>query len=432
MPPGTLPRLTRRSFAGGCIAALGATAVTNEVAAQGAKRPAVETGAQRLAASGFERLAGRRVALLSNHTGLVGTVHLADLMAGAGTLWLSAILAPEHGFRGGIEAGKKVRDDVDPRTKAPIHSLYGATRKPTREMLRNIDVIVFDIQDIGARFYTYISTMGLAMQAAAEAKIPFVVLDRPNPIGGVDVAGFVLQPALRSFVGQYTIPIVHGMTVGELARMIKGRRLLDGLETLDLEIIEVAGWRRAMRWPQTGLTWIPTSPNIPTFASALVYPGIGMVGELEVNEGRGTPIPFQQFGAPWLDAPRLTDDLNALKLPGIRFSATRYTPRAIPGVAADPRFEGREVQGIKLSVTDGDAVRPLEIGMHVMSRLVASARAKRVRSIYASDKMFNAIAGTPRLREMLDRGATGGDIIAAWQGEVRAFVDQRRPFLLYG
>ena len=414
----------------GSVATLASTMMMDEAGAQTARRP-VETGAERLVASGYERLSGRRVALVTNHTGLVVGTHLADLMAGSGKLWLTAILAPEHGFRGQVEAGKKVRDEVDPRTKAPVHSLYGATRKPTRDMLRNIDVVVFDIQDIGARFYTYISTMGLAMQAAAEARIPFVVLDRPNPLGGIDVSGFMLQPAHRSFVGQYTIPIVHGMTVGELARMIKGQRLLDGLDTLELDVIEMKGWRRAMRWPATGHPWVPTSPNIPTFASALVYPGIGMVGELDVNEGRGTPIPFQQFGAPWLDAERLAGDLNAAKLAGIRFSATRYTPRAIPGVAADPRFENAEVQGIKLAVSDVDAVRPLEIGMHAMARIVAAARAKRIRSIYKSVKMFDAIAGTTRLREMLDRGATGEDIIAAWQSEVRTFSEHRKPYLLY-
>ena len=190
----------------------------------------VATGADMLAASGFAALAGKRVGLITNQTGRVGAEHLADLLSRAPKLKLTAIFAPEHGFRGKAEAGASVRSGADAKTGVPIHSLYGATRKPTQAMLRNVDALVFDIQDVGARFYTYISTMGLAMQAAAAARIPFFVLDRPNPLGGEYVSGFVLEPAFRSFVGQYPIPIVHGLTVGELARMIQGERWLDGLE----------------------------------------------------------------------------------------------------------------------------------------------------------------------------------------------------------
>ena len=193
------------------------------------------------------------------------------------------------------EAGAKVRDGVDAKTGVAVFSLYGASRKPTSRMLRDVDVLVFDIQDIGVRFYTYISTMGLAMQAAAAARIPFVVLDRPNPLGGEYVSGFVLEPALRSFVGQYPIPIVHGLTVGELARMIQGEKWLEGLDGLQLSVVAMQGWQRSMRWPQTQHAWVATSPNIPTFESALVYPGIGIVGETDVNEGRGTSTPFSRI-----------------------------------------------------------------------------------------------------------------------------------------
>ena len=265
---------------------------------------AIITGAERLAAAAFAPLDRRRVGLITNQTGRVGADHVADLLSSARGPRLAAIFAPEHGFRGTAEAGAAVQDGRDRRTGVPVLSLYGATRKPTEAMLRDIDVLVFDIQDVGVRFYTYISTMGLAMQAAAARRIPFLVLDRPNPLGGEDVSGFVLEPALTSFVGQYPMPIVHGMTVGEIARMIKGERWLDGLDGLDLTVIEMEGWKRAMRWPATGLAWIPTSPNVPTFETALVYPGMGLVGEVLVNEGRGTPTPFLQFGAPWLDAAR--------------------------------------------------------------------------------------------------------------------------------
>ena len=289
-------------------------------------RPVV-VGAEVLLASGFASLAGKRVGLIANQTSLANGSHLADLLKAAPGVRLAAILAPEHGFRGASEAGASVGHAVDEKTGVPVWSLYGRARKPTPAMLRGIDVLVFDVQDIGARFYTYISTLGLAMQAAAAAKIPFVVLDRPNPLGGDDVAGFVLEGSLRSFVGQYPIPIVHGLTVGEIARMIKGEGWLDGLERLDLKIVKMENWQRAMRWPETRLTWVPTSPNIPTFQSALLYPGIGLVGETNVNEGRGTATPFAVFGAPWLQAPRLIERLNRGALAGVRFEAAELCSR---------------------------------------------------------------------------------------------------------
>ena len=391
----------------------------------------IATGAEVLVATGFAALAGKRVGLITNQTGLVGGEHLADLLAKAHGVKLAAILAPEHGFRGEIEAGAKVGDTVDARTGAPVFSLYGATRKPAPAMLRGVDVLVFDIQDIGTRFYTYISTMGLAMQAAAAARIRFVVLDRPNPLGGEYVSGFVLEPALASFVGQYPIPIVHGMTVGELARAIKGERWLDGLEALDLTVMELRGWRRSMRWPELQRPWVVTSPNIPTFEAALVYPGMGMVGETDVNEGRGTPTPFSIFGAPWLDAPRLVARLNTLGLPGARFETTTYTPRSISGVATRPRFEGRQINGARVVVTDATRIEPLEIGMHALAALAAQARSAGSTRLFRKLAMFHAIAGTKRLHRMLEAGNDGTAIVAAWQTEVAQFKARRARYLLY-
>lgn len=394
------------------------------------KPAAVATGAERLAASGFAPLAGKRVGLVTNQTGMVGDDHLVDLMSGTPGIRLAAILAPEHGFRGHVEAGATVADGRDRRTGVPVLSLYGATKKPTRGMLADIDVLVFDIQDVGVRFYTYISTMGLAMQAAAEHHIPYLVLDRPNPLGGEDVSGFMLDPALKSFVGQYPMPIVHGMTVGEVARMIRGERWLDGLDKLDLQVIDMQGWRRAIRWPECHLPWRPTSPNIPTFESALTYPGIGIVGETLVNEGRGTPIPFQQFGAPWLDAAAAADGLSRLGLPGVRFEATRYTPRAIPNVAADPRFRDQPVSGIRVAITDTRLYRPLQVGMHVLAELHRQSRAHAT-PLFGKLAMFHATSGTTRLHTMVDRGADGHTMVATWQAETTRFRERRTPYLIY-
>lgn len=392
----------------------------------------VITGAERLVASNFAAIAGKRVGLVSNHTGLVHGEHIADVLHKAQNVELAAIFAPEHGFRGAVEAGAAVRDGVDTKTGVPVFSLYGRSKKPTKRMLRNLDVFVFDIQDIGVRFYTYISTMGLAMQAAAEAKIPFIVLDRPNPLGGEYVSGFVLKPRYRSFVGQYPIPIVHGLTVGELARMIKEQKWLKGLESLKLSVVKMQGWERSMRWPKTKRTWVATSPNIPTFESALAYPGIGIVGETQlVNEGRGTPTPFTVFGAPWLNSQRVAKRLNAIGLPGVTFKVTKYKPVSIPRVAANPRFVGRPIKGVRVVVTDVKRFQPLETGIHVLSLLIAEARVLRVRSMFANLAMFHRIAGTERLHRMLVNGAPGNAIIAAWRSEVSSFRATRTPYLLY-
>jgi uncharacterized protein YbbC (DUF1343 family) len=427
-PPAlALPQPNRRHLLSGLSAAVLGTL---PLSGASAVEPAVVTGAAAAAANGFNMVAGRRVGLITNQTGRIGSAHLADIMARAGTFTLAAIFAPEHGFRGAAEAGASVADGRDTKTGVEIRSLYGATKAPTAAMLRDIDVLVFDIQDIGARFYTYISTMGLAMQAAATRGIPFVVLDRPNPLGGTYVSGFVLEPRHRSFVGQYPIPIVHGMTIAELARMIQGERLLTGLERLDLQIVPLKGWRRTMRFPATRLPWVATSPNIPTFEAALVYPGIGMVGETLVNEGRGTPTPFLQFGAPWLDAARMADDLNQARLPGVNFAATRYIPRAIPNVAATPRFRDVDIPAVRVQVTRVDVVQPLEIGMHALALLVADAKRASV-TVLPDGAMFTAIAGTTRLRTLLDQGATGPQIIASWQNETAAFKTRRQRYLLY-
>ncbi len=427
--------LDRRAVLRGLAAAAAVAPAATTALAQIAPQPIaatarVTTGAEVAAASGFQAFAGRRIGLITNPTGRIGGEHLVDALIRTRGVTLAAILSPEHGFRGNAEAGASVRSGRDVKTGIPVFSLYGATKKPTPAMLRGLDVLVFDIQDVGVRSYTYISTMGLAMQAAAAARIPFVVLDRPNPIGGVDVAGFVLEPALKSFVGQYPIPIVHGMSVGELAAMIKGERWLAGLERLNLTVIRCAGWTRTMRWPQTQLPWVATSPNIPSFDCALTYPGIGMVGDTLVNEGRGTPAPFTQFGAPWLDASAAAASLNASRLPGVRFEATSYTPQSIPNVAANPRFEGQRIGAIRIAVTDIAAYKPVEVGVHALAVLQAQARARNA-SLFGGLGMFHAISGTKRLHQMLERGATGPDITAAWQGEVARFKTQRQKYLVY-
>jgi uncharacterized protein YbbC (DUF1343 family) len=330
-----------------------------------------------------------------------------------------------------VEAGEKVASRIDQKTGVEVLSLYGETRKPTAAMLRGVDVLVFDIQDVGVRFYTYISTMGLAMQAAAAQGIPFIVLDRPNPLGGTYVSGFVLDSDYTSFVGQYPIPIVHGMTVGELALMIKGEGWLQGLDDLDLVVMKMEGWQRDMRWHDLGREWVATSPNIPTYEAALLYPGIGIVGETAVNEGRGTAAPFTRFGAPWLNAEELADRLTALELPGVQFEATVYTPRSIPGVAKTPRHLNETVNAVRVVVSDADAVTPLEIGIHALSLLTAEARKAGLRVFFPNRGMFHLISGDQRLYRQLLAGWSGSRIVAGWAGELERFKKKRLKYMIY-
>jgi uncharacterized protein YbbC (DUF1343 family) len=425
----TIPIFPRRAFVNSLgILVLAAAMPDITRAATGA--PKVRVGAEILVERHLDQLAGKRVGLITNHTGLAGGEHLADVLARTKGLTLAAILAPEHGFRGAVEAGAKVSDGRDEKTGVPVLSLYGATRKPTPAMLKGLDILVFDIQDIGVRFYTYISTMGLAMQAAAEAKIPFLVLDRPNPLGGEYVAGFTMEKSYVSFVGQFEIPQVHGLTVGELANMIRGEKLLSGLDKLDLRILAMDGWKRSMRWPETGRAWVRTSPNIPTFITALVYPGVGLVEGIPANEGRGTDTPFLQLGAPWLDGKRLAARMTAAKLPGATFAAVEYTPRPLPGVANSPRFEGKRVSGLRITVTDHKAYRPLDVGAHFLSGLAAEAKASGT-ELFDKTAMFDRLAGTRRLRALLEKGASGSEIISAYEPDVEAFRKRREPYLIY-
>ena len=360
----------------------------------------VKPGAEVLAESGFELLRERRVGLVVNHTARVGERHLLGLVHEAPGIEVGAIFGPEHGLRGTEEAGDEVSDGIDRETGAPVYSLYGRVTRPTPEMLEGIDVLVFDIQDIGARFYTYISTMGLAMQSAAEAGVPFVVLDRPNPLGGEYVSGFVLEPEHASFVGRYPIPVVHGMTAGELALMIRGEAMLAGLQDLELTVVQAEGWLRHMQWPDTGLPWVATSPNIPTFETALVYPGTCFFEATAASEGRGTNSPFLLVGAPWADSVHLAEELNGRALPGVRFEAATFTPRPVPGMDTSPKLSNRQLGGIRLDITDLRAFMPLETGMYVLSAFYRMGG----EDLISRPSWLARLAGTERLAEMLSAG----------------------------
>lgn len=392
------------------------------------ERVALQTGAERLVAENFAALDGKRVGLIANHTALAGDTHVADVLFDAPNVELVALFGPEHGLRGDADAGEKVDDGRDDRTGVPIYSLYGQTNKPSAEMLEGMDVLIFDIQDIGSRFYTYISTMGLAMEAAAEQGIAFMVLDRPNPIGGELVEGFIREDEFTSFVGQFPIPITHGLTVGELARMIQGERMMSGLDALDLTVVEMEGWERDQLWPALERTWIKPSPNIPDFETAFLYAGACFFEGTTASEGRGTQTPFRLLGAPWADGEALASTLNERNLPGVRFEAASFTPQSIAGMSSNPKLQDTPLQGIRYVLTDISAFRPVATGVHVLHAFYQQAPDK---DTFFRERWLNMLTGNRKTVEQLKAGAQPEAIVAAWQEEVNAFRSARTPYLLY-
>ena len=390
----------------------------------------IKMGAQILVASNFEALKGKNVGLVTNHSAVVGDKHLVDVLFESKELKLKVLFGPEHGIRGDADAGAKISDATDEKTGLPVYSLYGAIRQPTPEMLKDVDVLVFDIQDVGSRFYTYITTMGLTMQAAAAQGIEYVVLDRPNPIGGYLTEGFMLEPGYESFVGPFRIPVTHGMTVGELAKMVKEEALLPGLENLKLTVVKMEGWDRNKLWTEYDLGWIRPSPNIPNFETALIYPGACFFEGFTASEGRGTQEPFILLGAPWIDSKAVTAELNSRNLPGLRFEEASFTPTSIPGMSANPKHLGTQVHGIRYVVTDPYAVRPVEAGIHVAQAFYKNSDAANKEKFFR-DTSLTRLAGSTRFQTMLKESATAEEIIASWQGELAEFNKMRAKHLLY-
>ena len=388
----------------------------------------VRTGAELLVESGFDHIAGNTVGLIVNHTALVGEEHLINLVDAAPNVTLGAIFGPEHGLRGTAEDGEAVKDGVDQLTGAPVYSLYGATRRPTPEMLSGLDILIFDIQDVGARFYTFISTMGLAMQSAAEAGLPFMVLDRPNPLSGTYASGFILEPEQRSFVGQFSIPIAHGLTVGELAKMIKGEALLTGLESLDLQIIPMEGWTRTMQWTDTGRPWVPTSPNIPKFETALVYPGTCFFEATSGSEGRGTHSPFLQVGAVEVDGEQIAAILNKKSLPGVHFEVAEFTPKPLTSMDSAPKLNGQTVRGLGIKVVDHKTYQPVETGIHILHAYYHAVSAPD--DFLTRPEWLGKLSGTAKLVSML-ASMTPEEIIASWQDDLTDFGQRSEEYYLY-
>jgi uncharacterized protein YbbC (DUF1343 family) len=371
-------------------------------------------------------IAGQRLGLITNHAGIDrrGNSNI-DLLAARSDMRLVALFAFEHGIRGDAPAGQRIASGMDERTGLPIHSLYGDTYKPTPEMLRDVDVLLYDVQDSGARPYTRVSTMALSMQAAAEKGIPFVVLDRPNPLGGEMIEGNLLDPAFASFVGMYPIPMRHGMTLGELARMYNREYGINA----NLTVLPMQGWARSMWFDQTGLPWVPPSPNIRRLEAAILYPGTVLIEGTNLSEGRGTDRPFEHTGAPWLRAPDVADSMNAMRLPGVRFEPVRLT------IDSEARkYPGQTVPGVRFLVTDREVYEPVATAVRLID-LVRRLHPEHFEWRGANQREPNMLsidrlAGTDRLRHAIESG-TLQQLLAEWERDEQRFRETRRPYLLY-
>jgi uncharacterized protein YbbC (DUF1343 family) len=361
---------------------------------------------------------GKRVGLITNSSAIDRSKTLdIDLIAAHKDLKLVALLAPEHGIRGDAAAGAKIADERDPRTGVPVYSLYGGEdRGPTDEMLKDVDVLVYDLQEVGGRTWTYVSTMALAMQAAAKKRMPFVVLDRPNPIGGEIVEGALLDPKFTSFVGMYPIPARHGMTVGELATLFNEKYGIGA----NLTVIKAANWRRNQWRDDTGLAWVNPSPNLRSLAALTSYPGSVYFEGTNVTEGRGTDRPFEQIGASWLNAPAVAAAMNAMKLPGIRFD-----PITMAVEANAAKFPGQTIPAIRFAITDRQAYRPVR----TMLLLIDEIRRQHPRD-FAWRASIDRLTGSDKVRLAIEAGTLPA-LLAEWDREAAGFIESRKPFLLY-
>ena len=393
-------------------------------------QPVVKVGADVLLEGHLDVVLGKRVGIITNHTGKTASGEfLTDALMARG-IRVVKLFGPEHGIRGEAEAGKKLDDGKDVKTGLPVISLYGKNRKPTPGMLADVDVLLYDIQDVGARFYTYISTMILSMEAAAKAGITFVVLDRPNPLGGILVDGPILEDSLRSFVGIASIPTVYGLTCGELATLANQSGWLaenhfmtprkDSALHARLIVIPMEGWKRNMPWHETGLTWTPPSPNIPSDTSALAYAATCYLEATNVSEGRGTARPFQIFGAPFVRAEELNTALNALHLPGAGFRPLDFIP-------STSKFKGEVCHGVEMEIIDAGSFRPCMTGLSIIDAL---------RKLYSAEftvtrSSFQRLFGSSRDLTMLLDHRNPGDIESGWQGELLKYKSDISRYLLY-
>ena len=385
----------------------------------------VKTGLEVLLEDYLDKIYDKNIGLVTNHSGIDknGESNISRFLT-LDSLKLVKIFTPEHGFTGMVPDGEHIKNDLTSLNSPPIISLYGKTKKPTQEMLSNVDIIIYDIQDVGARFYTYISTLGLVMEAAGEANIPVMVLDRPNPIGN-KVDGPTLDENYKSFIGNYPIPIQYGVTVGELAKMIVGEKMISPIP--ELTVIPMENHNRNFYYDETNLTWINPSPNIPDLETAIIYPGLCLIEATNVSEGRGTYSPFKQIGAPWIDANSSISLLSELRLSGVIIKPTQFTPVSITPMSKYPKFENQNCNGVNIFVTDRDVFNSILTGVAVLWS---------INKLYPDNLLINKdsmerLWGSDNLYKQLQEGKTPSEIVNSYQNELNNFKQIRNKYLIY-
>ncbi|MGM0749759.1 MAG: exo-beta-N-acetylmuramidase NamZ family protein [Bacillota bacterium] len=385
---------------------------------QAVKKPKVQTGIDILLSDYKKQLKGKKIGLITNPTGVNSSLKSSvDVLSQDPDIQLTTLYGPEHGVRGDAQAGDEVASYIDEKTGLPVYSLYGKTKKPTPEMLKNVDVLVFDIQDVGTRYYTYIYTMAYAMEAAKENGIPFIVLDRPNPQGGQQVEGPVLEPGYSSFVGLYPIPLKHGMTIGELALLFNKEFKINA----DLTVVKMKRWKRKMNFEDTGLPFVLPSPNMPTIDSTFVYPATGLIEGTNVSEGRGTTKPFEFIGAPYMKSTQLEEKLNSLGLPGVTFRAASYIPTF-------SKHQGKLCHGVQIYVTDRKKFEAVKTGLSLI---------KTIHDLYPDDfeflatGSFDKLIGNGWVRTKIEEGADIQKITDSYQKPLKEFKKLRKKYLIY-
>ena len=391
-----------------------------------AQKIKIKTGLEVLKEQNFKCLEGKRVGVITNPTGVDNNLKsIADILYEAPNVELVALYGPEHGVRGDVHAGDHVENTVDPKTGVPVYSLYGATRKATAEMLKDVDVLVYDIQDIGCRSFTYISTMGVNMEAAAENGVEFIVLDRPNPLGGNKIEGNLAEDGYISFVSQFKIPYIYGLTCGELAEMLNNEGMLS--QPCNLKVIKMKGWKRNMDYEKTGLQWIPSSPHIPHPHTSYFYPVSGILGELGyVNIGVGYTIPFQMFASQWLNAESLANNLDQRQWAGVKFRPIHLKPFYSVG-------QGEHMQGVQVHLTDYEKAALSDIQFIVMEE-IANMYPDRAVFDNANDKrfnMFDKVSGSNQIRERFSKRNKWEDVADYWYKDADDFRKLSKKYYLY-
>ncbi len=383
-------------------------------------------GADLLISENLNQIIGKKIGVVCNNTALLSNgTHLVDALLDRKNINISAIFTPEHGFKGNAEAGERIDYKDNLYNGVPIFSLYGKDRKPSKENLKEIELLIFDIQDVGARFYTYISTLYYVLESAGENNIPVIILDRPNPIGGNYVDGPVLKSKFKSFVGIAQIPITHGMTIGELSNYFVGEKIISSWKNINLNIIQCKNWNREIP-NQFYSKWISPSPNINSIETALVYPGICLLEGTNISEGRGTHFPFLQFGAPFMKSDDVINKLELFKIAGIEMQPISFIPEDIDGMATNPKFEGETCYGIKVRITDPTKFEAVKFGTKLLFVLIKLYGNK----IRFKDS-FDLLAGTNQLKKDLLQKIAPDKIIASWQKELLKFEKKRNNYLLY-